>query len=193
MEIKGRDALKFKITVPPAQEPVTLDEVKIQLQIDLTDTLYDDQINALIPAAREWCEGYQNRAYITQTIELAQDYWPYRDEIRLPRPPLQSVTAMSYTDSDGTATTASASTYLVDTFSEPGYLVASDMWPCEELQAVNGVIVTYVAGYGDDPEDVPSLIRQAITVLCMHWFNNGFCEPPDAVKAMLNLNRVIPV
>ncbi|OAS21139.1 head-tail connector protein [Paenibacillus oryzisoli] len=193
MVINGRDALKFKITVPPAQEPVTLDDVKTALGIELTDTIYDDQISPWIPAAREWCEGYQNRAYITQTIELAKDYWPYRDEIRLPRPPLQSVTAMAYMDSTGTATTASASTYFVDNFSEPGFLVAYSAWPAGALRPANGVIVEYVAGYGDDPVDVPSLIRQAITVLCMHWFNNGFCEPPDAVKSMLDLNRIIPI
>lgn len=193
MEINGRDALKFKITEPPAQEPITLDDVKIQLQIDLSDTIYDDQINALIPAAREWCEGYQNRAYISQTIELARDYWPYQDEIRLPRPPLQSITAMSYTDCEGTQTTVSASAYFVDNFSEPGFLVAYSAWPAGSLRPANGVIVEYVAGYGDSPEDVPAIIRQAIIMLCVHWFNNGLCDPPNAVYAMLNLNRVVPI
>lgn len=189
----GRDALKFKVIMPPVGEPVTLSDIKAQLQIDVSDTIYDDQINALIPAAREWCEQYQNRAYLTQTIELAQDHWPCNDEIRLPRPPLQSVSTLAYTTVGGTASTVSTSEYLVDTFSEPGYLVAKECWPTDCLQAANAVRVIYVTGYGTASSDVPVTIRQAIILLVAHWFNNGLCDPPNAVLALLNLERVIPV
>jgi len=58
----------------------------------------DDLITALIVAAREYAEGFQNRAYITQTWQLWLDDWPGRDYIEIPLPPLQepAVTAGSF-------------------------------------------------------------------------------------------------
>lgn len=180
----------LKIITPPAIEPVSLGEVKAQLQIDPSDTIYDDQIAPLIPAARSWCEQYQNRAYITQTLALALDCWPCALDIRLPRPPLQVVVSVEYGDP---VKTWPASCYIVDDFAFVGRLVRKASWPNGTLPEVNGVRTTYVAGYGDDPESVPVTIRQAIILLCVHWFNNGLCDPPNAVYALLDLERVIPV
>jgi len=55
----------------------------------------------LITTAREYCEDYQNRAYINQTWELWLDSFPARNYIELPRSPLQilSVTAGSFVTS----------------------------------------------------------------------------------------------
>lgn len=192
----------MKLVTPPAVEPVSLADVKLQLQIDSSDTLYDDQINALIPAAREWCEQYQSRAYITQTWEMALDDWPSScntslwvntHRIKLPRPPLQSVDAFLYTVDNGTQTTWSTSSYAVDTYAEPGQVVPVDTWPRTKLAATNGIVICYTAGYGDNPNTVPHTTRQAIIMLTAHWFNNGLCDPPNAVYALLDLERVIPV
>jgi len=183
--------LKLKQKMPPAQEPVSLGEVKAQLQIDLSDTIYDDQLNGLIPAAREWCESYQNRAYITQSFELALNEFPCVGAIRLPRPPLISVDSVNYQDTAGTQTWPT-SNYMADTYSEPGYLVRNLAWP-KAKEVVNSVIITYTTGYGNNPENVPVTIRQAIILLCVHWYNNGLCDPPNSVYALLNLERVIPV
>lgn len=183
--------LKIKLITPPAVEPVSLLEIKTQLQIDPSDTIYDDQINALLPAAREWCESYQNRAYITQSFELALDDFPCKPMVRLPRPPLQSISSVHYKNHEGISTTWPTTSYGDDTFSEPGNLVRLTDWP-KTNRAVNNVIITYTAGYGE-PENVPVTIKQAIILLVVHWFNNGLCDPPNAVYALLDLERVIPV
>jgi uncharacterized phiE125 gp8 family phage protein len=183
----------LKLKDPPAIEPVTLDEVKIQLRIDADDEAYDDQLNGLIIAAREWCEGYQNRVYISQTFELALDGWPHKSRLELPRPNLQNVTSIIYTDQEGTSTTWDPSNYEVDYYSFVAQLVASESWPASSLSRVNGIIVTYVAGYGDAAEAVPQKIKQAITLLVMHWFENGMCDPPPAVLSLLSQDRVVPV
>lgn len=188
----ARNALKYRIVTPPAAEPVTLAEVKQQLRIDADDDSMDDTLSPLITAAREWCEDYQNRAYITQTIELVRDDWPRSDEIRLPRPPLQSVTALTYTDEDGVLTTVSSSSYVVDKVSEPGFLVIKDCWPTANLRETNAISVTYTAGYGST-SSVPTMVKQAIILLTMHWFENGMCSPPQAVKSLLGMDRVVPV
>jgi uncharacterized phiE125 gp8 family phage protein len=190
---EDRKALKYRITSAPATEPVTLAEVKAQLRFDESVTTMDNTITPLITAAREWCENYQNRAYITQSLELVLDDWPYDDDIRLPRPPLQTVSAVTYTDSTGTVSTMSSSSgYIVDTVSEPGFVVAKDCWPTACLQEVNAISVTYTAGYGT-ASSVPQSIKQAIILLVCHWFDNGMCDPPPAVLSLLGMERVTPV
>ena len=59
--------------------------------IERAPATYEDAlITGLIKAAREYCEGYQNRAYITQTWELILDAFP-DSVIQIPLPPLQWV------------------------------------------------------------------------------------------------------
>ena len=176
-------------------EPVTLEQVKTQLKIDPSDDAYDDQIEPLITAAREWCEGYQNRAYITQTFELALDHWPHQSNIRLPRPPLQSISSVSYTDSEDVTEAWDAANYRVDDYSEPGRLVALSgaVWPSVSLSSTNPIRIRYVGGYGDSPNDIPAKIKQAVLMLVCYWFENGYCDPPQAVKSLLSLDRVVPL
>lgn len=58
----------------------------------------NELIAVLITAARQDCEAFQNRAYLTQTWELWLDAFPSKNYIELPRPPLQlpAVTAGSF-------------------------------------------------------------------------------------------------
>ncbi|TFE30832.1 head-tail connector protein [Cohnella luojiensis] len=182
----------LKLITPPATEPVTLGEIKDQLRIDQDDASLNATLEPLITAAREWCEGYQNRVYITQTLELALDAWPCTAWIELPRPPLKNVTSLVYTDNEGTATTWDPANYVVDEYSFVAKLVCSIGWPSVRLAKVNGVKVRYVAGYGA-ATDVPKKIKQAITLLVSHWFEHGECDPPPAVYSLLNIDRVVPV
>lgn len=85
----------FRLVTPPSEEVVTLVQVKSQLRID--STIEDTYLGTLITAAREYCEMFQNRAYITQTWELTLDTWP-RFPFKLPMPPLVSVTFIHYHD-----------------------------------------------------------------------------------------------
>ena len=88
------------LKTPPAIEPVTLEELKDHLRVDSVDE--DALLTGLLAAAREWCEGFQNRAYITQTLQLWLDEWPAGNAIVLPRPPLQSVASVKYYGTDDT-------------------------------------------------------------------------------------------
>ena len=59
--------MNLVLKTPPPLEPLELLEAKIYLKLDdLTDTSEDDDLRSIIIAAREYCEGFQNRAYITQ-------------------------------------------------------------------------------------------------------------------------------
>lgn len=184
--------LKLKVVTQPAVEPVTLTKIKYQLRVEEDDDIYDNELNELIPAARQWCETYQNKAYITQTLELALDSFPSTRKIVLPRPPLQQVESLTLTDHSGNKFTYDPSQYLVDDYSDPSRIIFNQLTSIRLAEA-NGIIVRYQAGYGDSSNDVPERIKQAIIMLIVHWFENGYCDPPKAVYSLLDLDRVIPI
>ena len=166
-----------RICQPPQEEPVDLSEAKDHIRETGSDQ--DAVIESLITSAREWCEGFQQRAYVTQTRRLTLDRWPRGRTIYLPRPPLQSVERIVYTDADGTQYEVDANDYIVDTAAEPGRIVLARgvWWPSGGLRPAAGVEVVYVAGYGD-ADAVPKKAKQAILLLVGHWY-----EQREAVSA----------
>lgn len=174
-------------------EPVTLDEAKLHLGIDGTDS--DALITALIQAAREYAETFTRRKFMTTTLTQKLD--EFADEMRLRRPPLVSAT-IAYIDADGDSQTLSSATYTVDTSVEPGRILLAygQSWPSVRDQA-NAITVTYVAGYGD-AGDVPEGIKAAIKLLVGHWFANReavadgrLTAVPLAVESLLWQFRVL--
>jgi uncharacterized phiE125 gp8 family phage protein len=153
----------------PIDGPVEIEEVKSHLRIDSTDEDY--YLQSLINSARNFGEGFQNRAYNTQTWELWLDDFPSDDFISLPRPPLQSVSSVKYYGTDNTEYTMSSADYFVDSKSEPGRVCLGygKTWPTTSLRSFNGVCVTYVAGYAGQ---VPGNIKQAMLLLIGHWYEN---------------------
>lgn len=187
-----------KVTTAPTEEPLTLAEAKLNLRVD--HTADDDLITAIIVVARQWCESFQNRSYVTQTITLKMDKFPCcgdYDEIVVPRPPLQSVTSIKYVDEDGAEQTLSSDVYDVDTYSEPGRigLANSQSWPGVRGD-LNGIEVIYIAGYGD-ADDVPDRFKRAMHLIIAHLYEHReqnyektLIEPPMNAKSLLWLDRV---
>lgn len=165
---------------PPAGLPVTLEEAKLHLRLPLEfpaeqQTVEDELIRRLIAAATQDAELYQGRAYITRTLRLNLDRFPAGNgPIYLPFPPVKQVLSVEYTDAAGQQHTLPATDYVADLAAAPARLVpAPDKgWPLTSLRPVAGVTVTYVAGYGEDPQDVPENIRSAILLLVGHLYEH---------------------
>ena len=64
------------VVTPPAEEPVSLAELKSHLRVDSTDD--NDYITALGKAGREWVESYCNRQLVTATYDYRIDRLPRR-------------------------------------------------------------------------------------------------------------------
>lgn len=179
-------------TTAPSSSPVTVAEAKKQLEIWDDDSTHDAHLRWLIEAATEFAESYTGRAFITQTWQVSLTRFPlasmdrFGQSIVLPRPPLQSITSIQYVDSDGVTQTVSSSDYQVVTGATPGYVCPAydAVWPAPRYQP-EAVTVTYVAGYGNDPSDVPQIARQGILMLVAHWFENR-----EAVTTTGNVNQM---
>jgi len=182
----------FSLLTPPAIEPVTLAEAKAHARID---TEADDALIAtLITSARQWAEHYTNRAFITQTWRLSLDAPPKTDVVLLPRAPLQSVASFQYFDDADAATTFAEAHYFVDTSREPGRLVLrlGATWP-SPVRTANGIVITYIAGYGDGADNVPEPLKFAIRELVAHWYEHRgdeAVETPLAAHALLSPYRL---
>lgn len=163
----------------------------------------DDLLKALILAAREYCEGFQNRQYITATWELWLDKFPDKDYIRIPLPPLQSVASVKYYGTDDAEYTMPPADYFMDNKNGPGRLVLgyNKTWPSVTLRPANAVCIEFTAGYGDNASLVPQRVKQAMLLLIGHWYANREAvltgsiskEIEFTVKALLSMDRVLPI
>jgi uncharacterized phiE125 gp8 family phage protein len=149
----------LKLITAPIEEPVTVAEAKANMKVE--HSAEDTLIGQRIKAARMLAEHETSRAFITQTWEYAIDAFPV-SEIRLPYPPLASVTSIKYDDTAGVEQTLSGAVYTIDTHSEPGWVlpVYGAEWP-STLAAANAVRIRYVVGYGD-ADDVPADAKEFI-------------------------------
>lgn len=123
-----------------------------------------------------------------------------RNRIVLPRPPLQSVDAISYVDGDGNTQTLGPSQYQVakaDTGEwhiEPAYQV---IWPLVREQMA-AVTVDFTCGYGAAAGVIPEPIRMGMLLLISQWVDNRSAiavgstvsELPNAVQALVDPYRV---
>lgn len=155
--------------VPPDVEPVDLALTKQHIRVDIDDD--DDLIEFFITGARRFCEQYCNRSFITQTKGVWYD-WPEIDYCyikSLPVGPVQSVESVATYDEDGTSTPVDSSYYYM---AGNRVIFKSDFDYPSDLRFANSILFRVVVGYGDDPEDVPFDIRQAILKLVGHMYQN---------------------
>ena len=162
--------MSLSIVIGPSTEPVTRTEAKAHLRIDFTDD--DATIDGLIAAARRKVETDARRQLITSSLRLTLDEFPYWT-IEPHKPPLQSVTSLSYIDTSGVTQALTEDTdFTVDTYSEPGRVVPlyGTAWPATR-DVENAVTLVYVAGYGS-AVSVPESYKQAMLLLIAHWYEN---------------------
>ena len=158
--------MTFVVSTTPATEPVTLEEAKVQCRIE--NTFEDDEITGIIIAARIQAQLNLNRAIITQTIDSYYDCFQNFFEL----PPLQSVSSITYLDSNGDSQTLATSQYVVDSKSIPARVTPAYgvSWPSTYDQT-NAVTIQFIAGYGA-ASDVPESIKQWIKLQVSHYFDN---------------------
>ena len=162
--------MAISLVTAATTEPVTIQDLKDQLRID--ENTEDTYLGGLLKAATRAVERMSDRQLINATWRFSLDEFPCWD-IRVPKPPLSSVTSITYVNSTGGNTTVASSDYAVDTYNEPGRItpVFNATWPSPRYQN-NAVTVTYVAGYGASQNSVPDTYRHAIKMLAGHWYEN---------------------
>ena len=185
----------WEIQTAAATDPVTLAEAKEHLRIDGTDD--DTWLTNNITAATNIAQKFANRQFVTATYDwfLPGFCW---DELRVPMPPLQSVTSITYVDSAGTTQTLATSVYQVDANREPGRITPAygQYWPSWRVDTYNAVTVRFVAGYGA-ASAVPKEVKTAILLWLGELYENRentttieLREIPMGAKNLLRMDGI---
>lgn len=152
--------MTYALIAPPVAEALTLADVKAHLRIDQADE--DDLLAGLIAAAREHLERTTGLALISQAIRLYLDRWPQAGVIEMTRGPVQAISEVRIYDAAGVETTVDLSGHVLDGASRPARLwLRSRPSPG---QALNGVEIDFIAGFGEAGADVPDTLKRAMLV-----------------------------
>jgi uncharacterized phiE125 gp8 family phage protein len=157
------------LITPPTEEPVTLAEARLQCKADGTEE--DALLTLYIASARRTAEHLTGRVFCTQTWEARMDAFPPA-EIELPKPTVQSIVSLKYTDADGLEQTIDPGNYALDAAQLPGWALPAVgfAWPATQGIA-NAVRVRFVAGYGNAAA-VPHNIKQWMLLQIAAAFRN---------------------
>jgi uncharacterized phiE125 gp8 family phage protein len=152
------------LSVPPAVEPVTLAQGKVQAHVETADE--DASIAALITASRAYVEETTGRALVTQTWTWQHISWTtlfrgawnrvsrnaWGSKVVVPRPPLRSVVSITYLDASNAPHTLPATEYVV-TPGDPGTIEPSSTFSWPEIASAGfPITITFTAGYGAPTE-----------------------------------------
>ena len=155
----------------PAVEPVSLSVAKQHCRVDTdADDLY---IQSLIAVARQYVEDVLDITICTTVWEVKYDLFPVW-AIILPRlPMLDRAVTVTYRTGDGTyGTLSSATDFQIDASVLPGriYPQWARSWPATRGDE-NSVTVRYSAGYGDDGQAAPPVVKHLILLLTAHFYD----------------------
>lgn len=179
---------------PPLAEPITLAEALAHLRETADGGENDAYITSLITVAREACEQRTERTLVSTPWLLKMAAFPAA--VRLLQPPIIAVQAVTYLDEAGTLQTLDPADYVLDTQSEPGFLVPAPAaaWPAVQSGAINTVRVNYTAGYGPTGASVPAPLCHWILCALTYLYENRGGELPEGfADGLLGSYRVIGI
>jgi uncharacterized phiE125 gp8 family phage protein len=149
-------------------------EFGTSILVNAATTAEDSLLLEKLQSAIDDAEDFTGRQLLTATWKAYLDEFPCNDFIELPFGNLQSVTAITYKDSDGTVTTMTAGTeYLVETNGdECGRIVLpyGCSWPSATLYPSNPICIEFVCGW-TAASLVPSKIKSAILLGAADLYN----------------------
>ncbi len=196
----------ISVITPPSNYPISRMEAKNWLKIEESLTDDDALLDECMAMGTMLCEEYTQRKFMTQTLRLTMDAFgnqalnaltdgvydlpinygvDYASEVNLTLP-LQSVTSVTTYDLNNASSVFSSANYTVDLSGARIFLNIGQLWPVG-LRSRHAVEVLYVAGYGNNPADVPEPIRSAIKMMAAAvYYNRGLAEMPNPCKGALN-------
>lgn len=165
--------MALKQTVAPTVEPIALSDVIAHRGIVASDQ-YDWVENTAIPAARRQAEAFLNIQLLLATWEETLSEFPASNEIVFSIAPVYTLTSVQYLDTDGVEQTWAAANYDTELNVIPSRLMPAYgvVWPTIRSGRFNSVTLTYNAGMGQKPSELPKQIAIFCLNLVGHWFEN---------------------
>lgn len=196
--------LAVELVTAPTLEPVTLDEMRKHLRIEHHDE--DEEIAVFLASARTMFENQTCGCIpFTSTYRQTMDRFPdhcgksMEPTIQIYRAPVQSITSITYVDTEGTTQTLSSSLYRVDTSGPIARITPAygQSWP--SIREVSGAVkITFVAGWASQAT-IPADIKLCVKLLAAMYYNTredaverSLANAPLAAQSIL-ANRRLPL
>lgn len=146
-------------TVPPANQPISLQEAKDFMRILESDD--DATIEAMIKSATSYAENFTNRQFETATFELFAEHWT--QDITLPKNPIKDLQKIEYMDNNGVYQILDSANYYLygeyDIFKV--HFDKTESHKCHK----NAIKYTFESGYDNVPEEIKSFILVMVSTL----------------------------
>lgn len=111
------------VKVGPAIEPITQDEARTQLRVDVG--FDEDKITDLISMSRAHVEGFCNRFFTEQTVLIVFDAGFSGLSLKLPYPDLKTINSVKTVDSSGVETVIDDAEYTFNSDLERIYFTSA--------------------------------------------------------------------
>lgn len=175
-------------------EPVTRAQAQLYARYEEGD-IEDDLFDTFIIVGREQVEAITEHQLNTATFVQYFDSW--QRCFSLSKPPLQSITSVQYTDTDGATQTVSSSDYAANTFNQHrgNVLLNYDFtYPVLNNDRMNSIQITFIAGYQGWPvalpADVPKTLTHAIKLFVNDVWSHREYELDGKVTGNIQNNKV---
>jgi uncharacterized phiE125 gp8 family phage protein len=165
-------AQKPERVTAPATALLTLAEVKQFLRIEEDEIEEDGLLGSLIASATVTLDGYGGllgRALIDQQWRQRFSDFPACDQLRLPLGPVATAPVVTYRDTQGGEQSFTRFHLVSTALGSAIELEDGATWP-QTATRPDAVTITWTAGYGDMPGDVPEVFRTAALQLIAHWY-----------------------
>jgi len=143
----------------PGTEPVSLAEARLWCRVDDDYTGDDAMLSSLITGFRTQAEHETGRKFLSTTLEQVLDAFP-SVELVLAEQPVSSITSIKYLDTSGVEQTLNSDAYVLDTASNPAFVLPADGydWP-ETFDGINAVRVRFVQGWSSASDPLVQPLR----------------------------------
>lgn len=151
------------LLTPPDGEPITLDQAKAHLRVEIEFEDDDDYITSLIKVCRQEIEIESDNIFKRQGWLLSVDHF-CTPEFLLRKHPVTDVDSIQYIDADGARQTLSPDLYQIDL--TPLYArvwpAYSTSWPSIRSGTLNTVEIRFTAGHEDTAQGIPETLIHAL-------------------------------
>lgn len=177
--------MQVKIIQQPAQEPVSLSEIKAYVRI--THSYDDDLLESMIKSARQLAEEFTNQSFCERTLQVQFN----KNELyhELPYGPVGEVTeVVSIRDGD-----ESNPDYRVEGLTDKRVKILSYHISAIDTSENSELKVTYTAGYGisEKTSDLPDIVKDALKEQVMIWYEIKDTWSPVLNHGVLSKLRLI--
>lgn len=165
----------YEVDPVDSVEPITTEQVKARLRIDVSDTSLDDQIPVLIRAARQYVERYTKCILSTwRVINQYYDAWPTDRIFRLSFFPINPGVVdfeVKYYDEDEVLQILSG--VQLDSVSFPHRVYIPLSIPLPVLaEGLGKIFITSSYGSEDGSDSIEPLV-QCMYMIIQAWLENG--------------------